>query len=90
MTEPLTIHSATYRLVLRLAPLARGSRLAHVMVYPRLAWPVPFQITLYLPEDAETLEELLRAARGGYFAEFLAGQGYDEYGRGNGTWGELV
>lgn len=90
MKTHLEIRSAPYRLDVRLHPGPRGSRKVVTKVHVSLAWAVPFEIVMSLPEDGEDLREMLRSARGGYFVEWLTKHGYDEYGRGKGTWGALL
>jgi hypothetical protein len=90
VTDHLEIKSSSYRLVVRLVKMARGERVVHVKVWVRLKWAVPMEFKLYLPGDDEALRAMLHAARGGYFPDWLAEHGYDEYGNGKGDWGEIV
>lgn len=90
MTDRLSIESAPYRLDVHLKRGARWAATVHVKVAVALAWAVPMSFELHLPGDEEALRKMLRSARGGYFVEWLAEHGYDEYGRGKGDWGTIV
>jgi len=86
----LDISSGQYRLHVQLLPAKHpGEREVVTTVQPRLAWAVPLTIRMTLPRHSEDLRDMLAAARGGYFMEWLTQHGYDEYGNGNGTWGQI-
>lgn len=88
--ETITIKSAQYTLTVKMRPRGRGRRSVETTVDVALAWAVPLRITMELPDDAEDLREMIHAARRGAFADWLASQGYDQYGHGRGSYGRIA